>query len=173
MVPTVPVESLPKTEQPVAQPKPPVVMKEVVEEKPKEMTQVEKMKAELRRWQKEQEKIEKVNKELGKIDANLVIMREPNKERKLEEEAPVARKTIHICVPCKRKFNSLGGLQTHFDRSEMHMVLYKLENKIEKYGEQDASAEHVIVVFKRERFSIDVIEYLSSIVSFISKVYMY
>ena len=106
-----------------------------VEEKPKEMSEQEKLKANLKRWQKEQEKLGKVNKELGKIDANLVIMGDPSKEQKnpedieeVKEEIRTVGQIIHICVPCKRKFKSLGGLQNHLDKSELHMVLYTLEN---------------------------------------------
>lgn len=123
-------EQLPKIE-PVVIPKPLEVKQE---EKPKEMSEVEKMKANLKRWQKEQDKLEKVNKELGKINVNLTMMREPSKEQKameeieeIKEEVKTLSRIIHICVPCRRKFNSLEGLQNHLDKSELHMVLYTLE----------------------------------------------
>eukprot|EP00826_Nyctotherus_ovalis_P033638 TRINITY_DN2736_c0_g2_i4.p4 TRINITY_DN2736_c0_g2~~TRINITY_DN2736_c0_g2_i4.p4 ORF type:complete len:123 (-),score=34.26 TRINITY_DN2736_c0_g2_i4:70-438(-) len=94
------------------------------------MSEVERMKAELKRWQKEQEKIERVNKELGKIDASLAVMREPHKPtEEPRKQVQTVSRIIHICVPCRRKFKSLGGLQNHFDKSEAHMVLYTLENQ--------------------------------------------
>jgi len=108
------------------------------EQKPapqKELTDIEKTQLEIKRWQKEQERLEKVNKELGKIDKNLIITGDiRNTERKwVEEPAPqpkveekiVKVRTIYICVPCKRKFNSLVGLQMHLDKSENHMVFCK------------------------------------------------
>ena len=114
------------------------------DQKQRELSEMEKMQANIKRWQKEQERIEKVNKELGRIDKNLAILGESPKERKWitveaeqtpaqasvteptaekkDEKKPV-NKTVYICVPCKRKFNSLVGLQVHMDKSEMHMVL--------------------------------------------------
>lgn len=97
------------------------------ERKPKKMSELEKTKAAVKKWEKEQEKIERLNKKLGKINKDLAIAADAGKK-----QGETTMRAIHICIPCKRKFQSLVGLQNHFDKSTLHMVLLQLITRYRK-----------------------------------------
>lgn len=85
--------------------------KEIIQIKLKEskpLTEAEKIKVELKKWEKEQHRREKITQEINQFDIPL------------EENATKKSSTFWICVVCQRKFLNEKHIKIHIDRSELH-----------------------------------------------------